>query len=246
MNEERLRRSRSFGAVARAYDEFRPGPPPESLALYGDLKDRDVLELGAGTGLVTRFLVGLAANVTTVEPDDNMRLVLEERSPEVQSLNTVAQSLPLADASMDVVIASSAWHWFPQPETSVEVARVLRDGGRLLIVGNGIDTGVEWTASIGALRQHGTDLTDRNYVASVPAQGPFEVVRHEECSYLWTRTPAQVVGLFNTYSATLIKTPEEREHLSLEVETLLAGHVSGGAVQLPMMMTFMEFRRLER
>lgn len=246
MNEERLRRSRSFGAVARAYDEFRPGPPAEARRLYGDLTSKDVLELGAGTGLLTRYLESLGANVTTVEPDENMREVLEERSPDISSLNAVAQSLPLAEASMDLVVASSAWHWFPQPDTSLEVARVLRGAGRLIIVGLGFDGDVDWTASIGSLRNHGTDLTDRNYLASVPTQGPFEVTLHEDVPYLWKRTPEQVVGLFNTYSATIIKSEHEREQLSREVEALLAPHVVDGLVELPMKMTFMEFCRLPR
>ena len=246
MNEERLRRSRSFGSVAQLYDQYRPGPPPEVHHLYGDLAGKDVAELGAGTGLVARFLESQGAVVTAIEPDDDMRAVLEANSPEIVAINALAQELPFADESFDVVVASSAWHWFPQPETSIEVGRVLRDNGRLLIVGNGLDTMVEWTASIGSLRQNGTDLTDRNYVASVPKEGPFEVTNHEVVAYLWTRTVEQLVGLFNTYSATIVQPPEVRERLSQEVQELLQGHVHDGVIELPMMTTFMEFRRIPR
>jgi SAM-dependent methyltransferase len=246
VSSEHERRSRSFGAVARAYDTYRPGVPVEARSLYGELAGRDVVELGAGTGLITRFLRDQGAHVIAVDPDEAMRAVLVERSPEVTVIDALAHDLPLAAASADLVVASSAWHWFSQPETTLEVARILRDNGRLLIAGNGFDTMVTWTNEIGDLRRHGTDLTDRNFVASVPTQGPFSLVRETTVHYEWLRTPHEVVGLFNTYSATLILAPEERERKSDEVRQLLAPHVRDGQVALAMATTVMEFCRDSR
>ena len=85
-----------FGAVAELYDRYRPSPPDEASELFGDLTGRDVLEVAAGTGLWTRFLLDLGASMTIVEPDDEMRSVLERRSPSVRSLAGKAETCPSA------------------------------------------------------------------------------------------------------------------------------------------------------
>ncbi|MDE3065692.1 MAG: class I SAM-dependent methyltransferase, partial [Acidobacteriota bacterium] len=133
-----MERARSFGSVAELYDRYRPSPPEEAAALLGPLAGRDVVEVAAGTGIVTRFLLSLGASVTAVEPDDQMRAVLARRTPGVRAVAGTAEDLPLPDSCADVVVTSSAWHWFAQPAASEEFARVLRDAGRLLILGNGL------------------------------------------------------------------------------------------------------------
>jgi ubiquinone/menaquinone biosynthesis C-methylase UbiE len=80
------------------------------------------------------LLVELGANVTVVEPDDDMRAVLERRSPGVHSLSGRAEHLPVFDESFDAVLISSAWHWFEQPESTIEMARVLRQRQNLRVV----------------------------------------------------------------------------------------------------------------
>ena len=100
----------SFGAIAGDYDRVRPGPPPEAVDwLLPDRRDV-VVDLAAGTGLLSRALTGKAGHVIAVEPDDRMRAVLAARSPGVEVLAGRGEAIPLPDASADTVLVQSAWH----------------------------------------------------------------------------------------------------------------------------------------
>jgi trans-aconitate methyltransferase len=75
-----------FGTVAQEYDQYRPSPPPDVSSILGDLRGVELVEIGAGTGLWTRYLDERGAVVTPIEPDDAMRAVLIARSPHVSAL----------------------------------------------------------------------------------------------------------------------------------------------------------------
>ncbi len=128
----------AFGRTAREYELGRPGWPEELLdRVIADLGlglDAAVLDLGAGTGKLTRLLVPRFARVVAVEPDDAMREVLEEVVPEAESRAGSAEAVPLADAEVDAVFSAEAFHWFASPETVAEIARVLRPGGAFVIL----------------------------------------------------------------------------------------------------------------
>jgi 16S rRNA A1518/A1519 N6-dimethyltransferase RsmA/KsgA/DIM1 with predicted DNA glycosylase/AP lyase activity len=91
-------RGLKFGTVAEQYDRYRPSPPDTAADLLGDIRGPDVLEVGAGTGKLTRFLLGLGAHMSIIEPDGDMRKVLVRQSPEVTVLSGRAESVPVADA----------------------------------------------------------------------------------------------------------------------------------------------------
>jgi len=76
---DREARRLSFGSVADDYDRYRPAPPPAALDWLVPPGAEAVLDLAAGTGLVTRELIGRAARVVAVEPDARMRAVLAAR-----------------------------------------------------------------------------------------------------------------------------------------------------------------------
>ena len=129
----------SFGTIANDYDRLRSGPAPAAVDWL--LPDRCdvVVDLGAGTGLLTRALTSKAGHVIAVEPDDRMRSVLAARSPGVEVLAGRGEAIPLPDAAADAVLVSSAWHWMDPGRAVPEVARVLRDGGRFGVLGTGRD-----------------------------------------------------------------------------------------------------------
>jgi SAM-dependent methyltransferase len=147
--DERSRvRSKSFGAIADEYDRFRPGPPDEGVTWLIPEGAVDVLEIGAGTGGLTRLLVDRVDRVRAVEPDDRMRAVLAGRVPGAEVVAGQAEAIPADDASFDTVIASSAWHWVDEARAVPEVARVLRPGGRLALLWSGPDRTVDWVATL--------------------------------------------------------------------------------------------------
>jgi SAM-dependent methyltransferase len=128
----------AFGRTAREYELGRPEWPEELLdrvvAELGLGPSAEVLDLGAGTGKLTRALVPRFARVTAVEPDDAMREVLEEVVPGAEALAGRGEAIPLADGSVDAVFSAEAFHWFANDESVAEIARVLRPHGALVIL----------------------------------------------------------------------------------------------------------------
>jgi SAM-dependent methyltransferase len=90
-----------------------------------------VLDLGAGTGKLTRVLAARYARVIAVEPLAELRSILAERVPEAEVLPGVAETIPLDAGAVDAVFAGQAFHWFANDVAVAEIARVLRPGGVL-------------------------------------------------------------------------------------------------------------------
>jgi SAM-dependent methyltransferase len=95
-----------------------------------------VLDLGAGTGKLTRVLADRYAHVVAVEPLDELRAILEVRVPEAEAHAATAESIPLGDASVDGVFAGQSFHWFANDVALAEISRVLRPGGVLALMWN--------------------------------------------------------------------------------------------------------------
>jgi SAM-dependent methyltransferase len=118
------------------YERGRPGYPPEALDVAGLPSSSTVLDLGAGTGKLTRLLVARFARVIAVEPAEAMRRLLARLCPAARVLAGSAEEIPLADASIDAVFAAESLHWFDGVRALAEIARVLRPGGALVAMWN--------------------------------------------------------------------------------------------------------------
>jgi SAM-dependent methyltransferase len=135
--------SRSFELVADVYERARPEYPPEAVAWIAEEVDlrpgRTVLDLGAGTGKLTRQLVETGASVIAVEPGEAMLGQLREVLPDVEALRGGAEAIPLADGSVDAITVGQAFHWFRSDEAVPELHRVLRPGGGIALIWNSRD-----------------------------------------------------------------------------------------------------------
>lgn len=118
------------------YERGRPGWPDEVVEVPGLPSAATVLELGAGTGKLTRLLVSRFEDVVAVEPDEGMRRLLVALCPEAQVLTGGAEEIPLVDGSVDAVFAAEAFHWFDGERALAEIARVLRPRGALVLMWN--------------------------------------------------------------------------------------------------------------
>jgi SAM-dependent methyltransferase len=153
----------AFGRTAREYELGRPLWPEELLdRVVSELElepGAEVLDLGAGTGKLTRALVPRFARVVAVEPDAAMLEVLKEVVPGAEALLGSGESIPVGDAELDAVFSAEAFHWFASDESVAEIARVLRPRGALVILWNvGIDydyMGPEAEAVIGEMFERG-------------------------------------------------------------------------------------------
>ena len=129
-------RARSFERAAEEYERARAEYPPELLDGLPLGENAEVLDLGAGTGKLTRLLTQRYRRVIAVEPLDGMRAILERVVPEAESHAGTAEAIPLSDGSVDAVFAAQAFHWFANDAAVGEIARVLRPGGVFALVWN--------------------------------------------------------------------------------------------------------------
>ena len=225
-------RALSFGPVAEAYERARPEYPPEAVAWLAGEPPRDVVDLGAGTGKLTRQLVAAGHRVVAVEPLPEMRAELERVVPEARSLAGRGEQIPLADATADVVTVAQAFHWFDQPTALAEIARVLRPGGTLGLVWNMRDYAVEWAArlseTIGAERVDAVEVT-----ATIDATGLYGAVEQVEFQHAQRLDREGLRDLVLSRSYCASRPPAEREAVLSQVEALFDDEARDGEIVLP-------------
>jgi len=141
----------SFGGVAEAYERGRPTYPAEAVSWLLGEQPLTVLELGAGTGKLTRVIAKLGHDVHATDPDPAMLEILEREIPGVRTAEAGAEDIPLGDASVDAVIAGQAFHWFDLDRALPEIARVLRPGGHVCLTWNYRNEKIPWVRRLGAL-----------------------------------------------------------------------------------------------
>lgn len=227
--------SQGFARGAEAYEAARPSYPPAAVACIAERAHLGpgtrVLDLAAGTGKLTRLLVPTEAEVVAVEPVAEMRAHLaEERS--VVALDGTAESIPLADGSVDAVTVAQAFHWFDPPAALAEIARVLRPGGTLVLVWNLRDVTVDWVRRFGDLLVDEGDPRpyDDYYGVDYPAMvareglGAFEPM--EEWSTTWAQpcSPELLVQRAASVSVVGALEPVRREAVLERIRDLARRH----------------------
>jgi ubiquinone/menaquinone biosynthesis C-methylase UbiE len=219
---ERARWARSFGSAADLYEANRPSYAEAAIDwLFERLPMHEVLDLGAGTGKLTRQLVARGAHVVAVEPDPDMRATFAHVLPGVEMLDGRAESIPLPDGSVDVVTAGQAFHWFDLDEALPEMHRVTRPGGGLAMAWN------VWTESdpiLSALqRLLEANRAPRNPWREDERRGhfwPLEQRRFEEARAM---TLEQLEGWATSTSSFLTASREAQESLRTEIREIVGG-----------------------
>ena len=132
-----------FTNRADDYAAHRPTYPLELLDLLERervLRPGDVVaDLGSGTGILTELLLARGYEVHAVEPNAAMAEAAAARlgrDPRFRSVPGRAEATGLPDASCDVVTAAQAFHWFDVDAFRREADRILRPGGRVMLVWN--------------------------------------------------------------------------------------------------------------
>ncbi len=228
---DRETRRLSFGSVAADYDRYRPAPPAQALDWLIPPGAEAVLDLAAGTGAVTRKLIGRAARVIAVEPDERMREVLTASCPQAEVLAGRGEDIPLPDASVDAVAISAAWHWLDPDQAVPEITRVLRVGGVLGVIWHSRDARVPWVAEFNRLARESRE-TDRppdgqsgrrRRQVTFPAGTPMSAVEEHTVEYSLPMTKDELAGLLGTYSGVITLGPERRAEFSGRVRAFLDG-----------------------
>lgn len=238
MSELQHPKARGFELVADVYERARPTYPEDTVAWLADRLDlrpgRTVVDLGAGTGKLTRSLVGTGARVLALEPGDEMRARLTAVVPEAEPVAAGAESIPLADASVDAATAAQSFHWFRLDEALPEIHRILRPGGGLGLVWNERDPDDPVQREVTELLQPFTSIgrrrmRDRGWMEGIAADELFGPLEEHTSGFADELDGEALVERIRSISFVAMGGERERE----ELETKLRGlaEASGGVVR---------------
>lgn len=135
-----------FTNKADKYVSSRPSYPTMLMDyLYNEvgLTDKSkIADIGAGTGIFTRQLLERNSEVIAVEPNDDMRaklVGLQDEFKNLQILSGTAENTLLENENVDFVTVAQAFHWFDAEKFKTECRRVLKKGGKAVLIWNNRD-----------------------------------------------------------------------------------------------------------
>lgn len=224
--------ARGFERGAEDYERGRPGYPAAAIELLaaelGLGPGRTVVDLAAGTGKLTRELVGTGAWVIAVEPVAAMRGQLARAVPTAEVLDGRAEAIALKDASVEAVVVAQAFHWFDTPAAAREIHRVLVPGGGLGIIYNVWDERVDWVARLERLLDaYRGDTPQRRTSAwreQLDATELFTTLQDQSVTNVVHGTLDQLEARVASISYIAVLDDAERSRLLAEVRALVAEH----------------------
>lgn len=154
------------------YVRYRPGYPQGVLDVFrnaiGLSSASVVADVGSGTGISAALFLDAGCEVYAVEPNDPMRAAAEELLGDragFRSVRGTAEATTLAGASVDVVAAAQAFHWFDRTRCRAEFLRILRPAGHVVLLWNSrhTDTTPLLCGYEALLKQFATDYTAVNH-----------------------------------------------------------------------------------
>jgi len=219
---------------AERYERGRPDYPRAAVdAIVSELDlraGRTVLDLGAGTGKLTRLLLPSGANVIAVEPIREMR----EQLTGVVALAGTAERIPLTDDYVDAVTVAQAFHWFEVDVALREIHRVLRTGGGVALIWNARDERDPLQAALSEIfdRYEGDTprRQNRNWKTVLADSGLFERTRRVLFPHVQQVDEQGVVD--RVLSVSFMASLPERERADVEREVR---ELAKGATELPYM-----------
>jgi SAM-dependent methyltransferase len=237
-------RARSFESVAAEYERHRPEYPEEAVRWaaeqLGLAPGARVLDVGAGTGKLTRGLVAVDFEVVAVEPGAAMLAQLRVAVPEAEALEGPAEAIPLPDGSVQAAFAGQAFHWFDGPRALPELHRVIKRGGGLVLLWNWWDERDPLQRELGELIGYAGSEPYQD--EELPGEPWFREVGRTVVETLEESGPDALVGYLSTASAFLTAEPEEREESLRAVHELASRY--GEQFPLPRLTYVFAFERL--
>jgi SAM-dependent methyltransferase len=132
-----------FSDRVEDYVKYRPHYPAAVVTYlqqtYSFLPNWVVADIGSGTGISTELLLAAGNHVNAVEPNPEMRVKAEELLsgyPGFVSIVGTAEATGLPDASVDLIVAGQAFHWFEPVATRREFVRIARPGAVVALIWN--------------------------------------------------------------------------------------------------------------
>jgi SAM-dependent methyltransferase len=230
--------------VAAEYERHRPDYPEEALRWAAEALGLEpvarVLDVGAGTGKLTRGLVSLGFEVVAAEPGGGMLEQLRIAVPEAETYEAPAEALPLPDASVDAAFAAQAYHWFERERALPELHRVVRPGGGLVLVWNWWDERDPLQHELGPVIGYSGH---QPYVdEALPGAPWFSELGRTVVESTEESSPDALVGYLSTVSRYLTAPPREREAYLRSVHEVASRY--GESFSLPRLTYCFAFARI--
>jgi SAM-dependent methyltransferase len=220
----------TFDAVAAQYDRARPGYPAAlidaALRLAAIPDGGEILEIGCGTGQLTRELALRGYRIVGLEPGQSLCALARERLaafPRVEMLQLTFEAWPLEKACFDLVVSAQAFHWIDPALRFGKAADALRPGGALAVIGNNVSSETIRPALDVAYRTHAPSMAGKSPMDWYAATGPLprlfqESTRFEPSVHRaepWTRryTADAYLDLLGTHSDHRLLPGASRESL---------------------------------
>jgi len=234
-----------FSSRVDNYVRYRPSYPPQAIQLLQQrcgLNPRAVVaDLGSGTGILTQLLLPCASKVAAVEPNDPMRAAAEAALGADQrfaSVKGTAEATTLPAASIDLIVAGQAFHWFKVAPARVEALRITRPGawGALLWNEHPVDGSAFLADYERLLRRHASE-----YDAVVGSRVDEPAMREYlgpamQCARFPNQQSFDYAGLVGrVMSSSYAPEPGHLEHepLLAGLKRVFAAHQHGGRILFP-------------
>ena len=235
----------TFGAHATAYERARPEWPEEAARWLVPEGAELVVELGAGTGKLTRAVASLGARVVAVEPDPRMLAVL--RGLGLEGVEGSAEAIPFGEGTADAVVAGSSLHWFELELALPEIHRVVRPGGRFAFGWNHRDDRHPAIAAMSeaiyeaqARAPRGPRWRSRDWSTELASAGLFRDVERAQFEHVLELPREALHDHLMSYSGVASLAEDQRKPVFSKVAALLDSDesVSGnGTLKLPFVVT---------
>lgn len=164
-----------------------------------------MVDLGAGTGKLTRTLAALGHDVVAIEPLEEMLDQLRANVPGVEALPGSAERIPVVDESADVLVAGQAYHWFDPELALPEIARVLRIGAAFGLIWNMRDDKEPWLERLA------------------------DVLGSETIDFGWSTGPIEESGFFGPIETATFRHDQELDRATLLDLVASRSHVATAA-----------------
>lgn len=230
-DEARAHRERlgaTFAEGGARYASLRPAYPREAVAWGVGTTPCDVVDVGAGTGKLTEVMLGLGHHVVAVDPSEDMLGPLRSAYEQVEARVGTGEATGLPDACADVVTYAAAWHWVDPEAASREAARLLRPGGRLMLVWNVMDLRVPWVAGLNqTMHSMEGGYEPRSESAALVSRAAFGEGEHHDHPWGFETTARGLAGQVTTRSYYLALDADRRAELARRVAEYVEAHCGG-------------------
>jgi SAM-dependent methyltransferase len=237
-----------FGLDPYGYEAGRPDYPS---FVYHNLRDKcglapgaQVLEVGPGTGIVTRHLLSAGAQVVAVEPDPSLATYLSgaHQSDDLEIIGATLETAELDHGRFDLAVAATSFHWVDQRQGLQKLSDSVKPGGWIALWWtlfrdpndpDVFSTAVEellGPSTRGAFDEPGRpafQLDDEHRRRDLAVWAHAQDVESRIVSWTCVLTPSEVRALYASMATVIRRPHSEQQALLRQIEVLASENFEG-------------------